>query len=55
MPGETNTEVLITTTVTTNDQYIFGYNEMYYINDGDYEQYDDHNNNGIQTFNVVDR
>lgn len=53
MPGETNTEVLISTTVTSNDQYIFGYNDIYYINDGDYEQYDDHNNNGIKTFNVV--
>ncbi|OAD21000.1 hypothetical protein THIOM_003252, partial [Candidatus Thiomargarita nelsonii] len=34
-PGETNTEVLITTLVTKNQQYIFGDSRIYYINDGD--------------------
>jgi len=50
-PGETNTEVLITTLVTKNQQYIFGDSRIYYINDGD----SDHYENLSKTYQVVNK
>lgn len=39
LPGETNTEVIISTTVTMGNQYIFGDTGVYYINTGDDDHY----------------
>jgi hypothetical protein len=39
-PAKTNTEVVITTSATLNQQYIFGSSDIYYINDGDYDHYE---------------
>lgn len=39
MPGETNAEVVITTTVMMNSQQIFGDTGIYYINAGDDDHY----------------
>lgn len=39
LPGETNTEVVITTVVTMNNQKIFGDTGIYYINMGDDDHY----------------
>ncbi|OQW94888.1 MAG: hypothetical protein BWK79_04450 [Beggiatoa sp. IS2] len=39
LPGETNTEVVITTGATVNQQHIFGDTSIYYINDGDSDLY----------------
>ena len=39
LPGETNTEVLISTSVKMGQQYIFGDSRIYYVNDGDYDHY----------------
>ncbi|MBE9562821.1 MAG: hypothetical protein IMF12_08175 [Proteobacteria bacterium] len=41
LPGETNTEVIITTSVTMSQQYVFGDSRMYYVNTGDYDHYED--------------
>ncbi len=41
LPGETNTEVLISSSITMGQQYIFGDARIYYINDGDYDHYED--------------
>ena len=51
LPGETNTEVIITTTVTMGQQYIFGDSSIYYINDGDYDHYEDE----TKTYQLVDQ
>ncbi len=40
LPGETNTEVLINTSVLKGQQYIFRDSRIYYINDGDSDHYD---------------
>ncbi|MEN8219005.1 MAG: hypothetical protein ABFS56_22070 [Pseudomonadota bacterium] len=50
-PGETNTEVIITTSITRNQQYIFGDSRIYYINDGDYDHYE----NLTKTYQVVNQ
>ncbi len=39
LPKSTNTEVIITTSVLRNKQYIFGYSRIYYINGGDADHY----------------
>lgn len=39
LPGETNTEVVITTGATVNQQHIFGDTSIYYINEGDADLY----------------
>ncbi len=49
LPGETNTEVIITTSVTMGQQYVFGDSRMYYINTGDYDHYE----NIARTYQVV--
>ncbi len=49
LPSKTNTEVVITTTATLNQQYIFGSNDIYYINDGDYDHYEQE----YKTYQVV--
>ncbi|MCK5525260.1 MAG: hypothetical protein KAI83_19195 [Thiomargarita sp.] len=41
LPGETNTEVIISTVATMGQQYLFGDSRIYYINDDDYEHYED--------------
>ncbi|MDM8563635.1 hypothetical protein QUF54_09800, partial [Candidatus Marithioploca araucensis] len=40
LPGETNTEVIISTIVTIGQQYLLGDSRIYYINDDDYEHYE---------------
>lgn len=45
LPGETNTEVIITTTATMNQQYIFSDARIYYINEGDFDHYENINKN----------
>ncbi len=50
LPGETNTEMIITTSVTKNQQHIFGDSRVYYINDGDYDHYE-----AIKTYQVVNQ
>ncbi len=49
LPGETNTEVIITTSVTMGQQYVFGDSRMYYINTGDYDHYE----NFAKTYQMV--
>lgn len=49
LPGETNTEVIITTSVTMDNQYIFGDTGIYYINSGDEDHYYEAN----RTFQIV--
>jgi hypothetical protein len=49
LPGETNTEVIITTSVTMGQQYIFGDTNLYYVNTGD----SDHYENDALTYQVV--
>ncbi len=49
LPGETNSEVIITTTVTMGQQTIFGSTNIYYINTRD----DDHYENQTKTYQVV--
>jgi len=39
-PGETNTEVIITTSLTMGQQYVFQENNIYYINTGDADHYE---------------
>jgi len=39
-PGETNTEVVITTTATLGQQYLFGDTNVYYVNTGDADHYE---------------
>ncbi len=51
LPGETNTEVVISTTVKMGQQYIFGDSRVYYINDGDYDHYE----NQTKTYQLVDQ
>ena len=51
LPGETNTEVVITSTVKMGQQYIFGDSSIYYINDGDYDHYE----NQTKTYQLVDQ
>lgn len=51
LPGETNTEVVITTNVKLDKQYIFGDSRIYYVNDGDYDHYE----NVAKTYRVVDQ
>ncbi|RKZ41334.1 MAG: hypothetical protein DRQ41_08340 [Gammaproteobacteria bacterium] len=51
LPGETNTEIVITTAVTMGQQYIFGDSRMYYVNDGDYDHYENPN----KTYQVVNQ
>ena len=51
LPGETNTEVIFNTSVTMAQQYIFGYSDTYYINDGDYDHYE----SAGKTIQVVDK
>ncbi|ALG67495.1 hypothetical protein [Beggiatoa leptomitoformis] len=41
LPGETNTEVVITLTATRGQQHFFADTGIYYINTGDSDQYDD--------------
>jgi hypothetical protein len=53
LPGETNTEVIITTAVTMGQQYVFGDSSIYYINDRDYDHYD--NENYTKTYQLVDQ
>ncbi|MDY6994776.1 MAG: hypothetical protein SVR94_19495, partial [Pseudomonadota bacterium] len=48
-PGETNTEVIITTTVTMGQQHIFGDTNIYYVNTGDADHYEA----GGQLYQVV--
>ena len=43
LPGETNTEVIITTSVKMGQQYIFGDSRIYYVNEGDFDHYEDLN------------
>ena len=52
LPGETNTEVVLTTSVTMGQQYIFGDSRVYYINDGDFDHYDD---DITKTYQVVNQ
>jgi hypothetical protein len=40
LPGETNTEVILSTSIAMGKQYIFGDSRIYYINDGDYDHYE---------------
>ncbi|OQW95669.1 MAG: hypothetical protein BWK79_01610 [Beggiatoa sp. IS2] len=40
LPAKTNTEVVINTSATLNQQYIFGSSDIYYVNDGDYDHYE---------------
>ena len=49
LPGETNTEVLISTSVIMGKQHIFGDARIYYVNDGD----SDHYANETTTFQMV--
>jgi hypothetical protein len=51
LPGETNTEVLISTSVKMGQQYIFGDSRIYYVNDGDYDHYENQN----KTYQLVDQ
>jgi len=51
LPGETNTEVVITTTATMGQQYVFGDSRIYYINEGDY----DHYQNESKTYQLVNQ
>ena len=51
LPGETNTEVLINTSVKMGQQYIFGDSRIYYVNDGDYDHYENQN----KTYQLVDQ
>jgi len=45
LPGETNTEVIITTAATMGQQYIFSDARIYYINEGDFDHYENINKN----------
>jgi hypothetical protein len=51
LPGETNTEVIINTKVKMGQQYIFGDSSIYYVNDGDYDHYE----NESKTYQLVDQ
>jgi hypothetical protein len=51
LPGETNTEVVITTSVKMGQQYVFGDARIYYINDDDYDHYE----NQQKTYQLVDQ
>jgi len=44
-PGETDTEVVINTTMTLRQQFIFGDSRIYYINDGDFDHYENDSKN----------
>jgi len=48
-PGQTNTEVVITTTITDGDLVVFSESNIYYINTGDDDHYEQHQ----KTFRVV--
>ncbi len=48
-PGQTNTEMLITTTVSDGDLVVFGETNIYYVNTGD----DDHYQKTLKTYKVV--
>lgn len=48
-PGQTNTEIVITTTITDGDLVVFSESNIYYINTGD----DDHYEKQEKTFKVV--
>lgn len=54
LPGETNAEVIITTSIAMNKQYIFGDSRIYYINDGDSDHYDNYDNIA-KTYRVVNQ
>lgn len=49
LPGETNTEVIISTKVKMGQQYIFGDSSIYYVNDGDHDHYE----NDTKTYQLV--
>jgi len=51
LPGETNTEVIITTSVKMGQQYVFGDARIYYINEGDFDHYED----VTKTYQVVNQ
>lgn len=44
-PGETGTEVIINVTMTLRQQFIFGDSRVYYINDGDFDHYENDSKN----------
>jgi len=44
-PGETNTEVIINTSLTKGPQFLFSHSGIYYINAGDYDHYIDDSRN----------
>ncbi len=52
LPGETNTEVVITTSVLKGQQYIFRDSRIYYINDGDSDHYKNEGNVWSKTYQV---
>ncbi|MDM8558235.1 hypothetical protein [Candidatus Parabeggiatoa sp. HSG14] len=53
LPGETNTEVIITTSMIMGQQYVFGDSRIYYINEGDYDHYE--YENLAKTYRVVNQ
>ncbi len=57
LPGETNTEVLITTSVIMEQQHIFGDARIYYVNDDDCDHYNRHCEleNGTKNYQVVNQ
>jgi len=50
-PGETDSEVMITTSVAMGQQFVFSETNIYYINTGDFDHYEDDE----QTFQVVNQ
>jgi hypothetical protein len=52
LPGETNTEVLITTSVSKGQQYIFRDSRIYYINGGDSNHYNYDRDVATKTYQV---
>ncbi|MEM7019382.1 MAG: hypothetical protein AAF512_18840 [Pseudomonadota bacterium] len=50
-PGQTNTEVVISTSLADGDLVVFGETNIYYVNTGDQDHYE----RGARTLKVVDR
>ncbi len=50
-PGQTNTEVAVTTSIMDGDLVVYGETNVYYINEGDDDQYE----KGTQTYRMVSK